>query len=105
MLSCFPTGLPANSAKPTNGSFRNERLSFTDGLVSTEKELSVVDILRAAVEELLSHGKIDNLLKLLESSWEGWELECQQLIPNTLSFYTNIEYIIYLCVYSSSMFK
>jgi hypothetical protein len=62
MLSCFPTGLPANSAKPTNGSFQNERLSFTDGLVSTEKELSVVDILCAAIEELLSHGKIDNLL-------------------------------------------
>jgi hypothetical protein len=52
--------------------FRNDRLSFTEDLLCTEEELSVVDIPWEKVEELLSMGKIDELKDLLDSSWEGW---------------------------------
>jgi hypothetical protein len=52
--------------------FRNDRLSFTDDLLCCEEELSIVDIPREKVEELLSTGKIDELKELLDSSWEGW---------------------------------
>ena|SRR5882762_7615647 len=52
--------------------FRNDRLSFTNDLLCCEEELSVIDIPRETVEELLSMGKINELKDLLDSSWEGW---------------------------------
>ncbi|KAJ6611081.1 hypothetical protein B0H10DRAFT_1810310, partial [Mycena sp. CBHHK59/15] len=52
--------------------FRTDRLTLTEGLVCTEEELSVIDIPAAAVEELLSSGKISELMVLIDSSYEGW---------------------------------
>lgn len=52
--------------------FWNNRLSFTDDLLCCKEELSVIDIPRERVEELLSMGKISELKDLLDSSWEGW---------------------------------
>lgn len=52
--------------------FRNDRLSFTEDLVCTEEELSIIDLPQEKVAELLSMGKVDELKKLLDSSWEGW---------------------------------
>lgn len=52
--------------------FRNDRLSFTEDLVCTEEELSIIDLPQEKVAELLSMGKVEELKKLLDSSWEGW---------------------------------
>lgn len=51
--------------------YRNDRLSFTDDLISTEQELSVIDIPTDLVKDLLSRGKIDDLVALVESSLDG----------------------------------
>ncbi|KAJ6492756.1 hypothetical protein C8R47DRAFT_975538, partial [Mycena vitilis] len=52
--------------------FRQGRISFTDDLVATEKELSVIDLDPGVVEELLATGKIQQLVELLNESWKGW---------------------------------
>jgi hypothetical protein len=51
--------------------FQNDRLSFTENLVCTEVELSVIDISVEVIEELLTTGKVDKLMELLDTSWEG----------------------------------
>jgi hypothetical protein len=51
--------------------FRNDRLSFTEDLISTEQELSVIDISADVVKDLLSRGKVDDLVALVESSLDG----------------------------------
>ncbi|KAJ7616894.1 hypothetical protein B0H17DRAFT_855005, partial [Mycena rosella] len=48
--------------------FRGDRLTFTEGLVCTEEELSVIDIPSTVVEELFSGGKISELMALIDSS-------------------------------------
>ncbi|KAJ6576094.1 hypothetical protein DFH09DRAFT_915057, partial [Mycena vulgaris] len=52
--------------------YRNGRMTFTQGWVATEGELSVIDVDPGVVEELLTTGKIQQLVELLNSSWEGW---------------------------------
>ncbi|KAJ7468181.1 hypothetical protein FB451DRAFT_1039850, partial [Mycena latifolia] len=52
--------------------FRNDRLTFTEGLLCTEQELSVIDVPPAIIEELFSSGKIVELMALIDSSLEGW---------------------------------
>lgn len=49
--------------------FRQDRLSFTEDLVCTEKELSVIDVPKDQVEELFASGKIEELQSLIEASW------------------------------------
>jgi hypothetical protein len=51
--------------------YRNDRLSFTDDLISTEQELSVIDVSADVVKDLLSRGKVDELVALVESSLDG----------------------------------
>ncbi|KZP07600.1 hypothetical protein FIBSPDRAFT_711293, partial [Athelia psychrophila] len=41
--------------------FRKERLSFTDDLISNERELSVTDVPAEKIAELLAEGRIDEL--------------------------------------------
>ena len=55
--------------------FRNERLSFTDDLVSDPRELSVIDVPPEVITELLADGRIGELQELLESSWREWDTE------------------------------
>ncbi|KAJ7831600.1 hypothetical protein B0H14DRAFT_2365093, partial [Mycena olivaceomarginata] len=52
--------------------YRNGRISFTDGVVATEKELSVIDVDPDVLEQLLATGQIKELVDLLNSSWDGW---------------------------------
>ena len=52
--------------------FQNDHLSFTESLVCTEEELSVIDVSVEAIEELLVTGKVDELMGLLDTSREGW---------------------------------
>ena len=49
----------------------NDHLSFTDDLLSTEQELSVIDISAEVVKDLVSWGKVDQLVALVESSLDG----------------------------------
>ncbi|KAJ7039417.1 hypothetical protein C8F04DRAFT_930327, partial [Mycena alexandri] len=49
--------------------FRNDRLTFTEGLLCTEEELSVIDVAPEVLDELLSGGKIVELMALIDSSW------------------------------------
>jgi len=52
--------------------FQNDHLSFTENLVCTEEQLSIIDVSVEAIEELLVMGKVDELMELLDTSWEGW---------------------------------
>jgi hypothetical protein len=52
--------------------YRNGRISFDQGWVATEEELSVIDVDPDVLEELLATGKIQELVDLLNTSWEGW---------------------------------
>lgn len=45
--------------------FCKERLSFTEDLLRTREELSVIDVPREQVAELLAKGQIDKLTELL----------------------------------------
>jgi hypothetical protein len=54
--------------------FRNDRLNFTESLLCTEEELSVIDVSPSVLNELLATGNIDRLAELLDSSWGGWGL-------------------------------
>jgi hypothetical protein len=51
--------------------YRNDRLSFTEDFISTEQELSVIDVSADVVKDLLSRGKVDELVALVESSLDG----------------------------------
>jgi len=55
--------------------YRNDRMSFTDDLVCTERELSVLDMSRDVVEDLLAHRKLEELQQYIEESWKGWGAE------------------------------
>ncbi len=55
--------------------FRNDRLSFTEDLLCTEEELSVIDLSLEKVDELISAGRIDELANYIRESYEGWGLE------------------------------
>lgn len=52
--------------------YRSRRLNFMEGLVCTERELSVLDLSPKVVEELMLSGKIDELETYIEESWAGW---------------------------------
>lgn len=52
--------------------YRSERLSFTDNLLSSEYELSILDIEPQVIDALMSEGKIDELVKLVDQAWTGW---------------------------------
>ncbi|KAJ7791123.1 hypothetical protein B0H14DRAFT_2395943, partial [Mycena olivaceomarginata] len=52
--------------------YRKGRVSFTDGWVATEEELSVIDVEPGILEELLATGKVQELVDLLNESWERW---------------------------------
>ncbi|KZP07597.1 hypothetical protein FIBSPDRAFT_901915 [Athelia psychrophila] len=45
--------------------FRKERLSFTEDLISNERELSVIEVPPEKIAELLAEGRIDELAELL----------------------------------------
>ncbi|KAJ6626190.1 hypothetical protein B0H10DRAFT_1781918, partial [Mycena sp. CBHHK59/15] len=51
--------------------FRNDHLDFTKGLLSTEEELSVIDVSPDVIDELLSAGRIEELMALIDSSLVG----------------------------------
>ncbi|KAJ7433862.1 hypothetical protein FB451DRAFT_1026617, partial [Mycena latifolia] len=52
--------------------YRSGRISFTDGWVATEEELSVIDVPTEVLEEMLATGRIQEMVDLLKSSSEGW---------------------------------
>lgn len=52
--------------------FRNDRLSFTDDLLCSDEELSVIDLDPLIVEELLEAGRVSELHEYIEQSWKGW---------------------------------
>lgn len=52
--------------------YRNGRIDFTEGWIATEEELSVIDVDPQILEELLAAGRIEELVDLLNMSWEGW---------------------------------
>ncbi|KAJ7735046.1 hypothetical protein B0H16DRAFT_1467338 [Mycena metata] len=52
--------------------YRNGRIDFTEGLIATEEELSVIDVDPNILEALLAAGKIEELVGLLNESYEGW---------------------------------
>jgi hypothetical protein len=52
--------------------FQNDRLSFTDDLLCTDEELSVIDLDPEVVDELLESGRIEELQEYIEESWKGW---------------------------------
>lgn len=49
--------------------FRQDRFSFTEDLLCSEKELSVIDIPKDRIEELFASGKIKELQALIDASW------------------------------------
>lgn len=51
--------------------YRGDRLNFTADLISTEQELSVIDVDAEVVQDLLSRGKVQDLVDLVESSFNG----------------------------------
>ena len=53
-------------------SYRSDRLTVTDDLISTERELSVLNLSVSVIEDLMSRGKIDKLEKYVDESWIGW---------------------------------
>lgn len=52
--------------------YRNGRIDFTQGWVATEEELSVIDVAPEVLEGLLAAGRIEELVELLNASYEGW---------------------------------
>ncbi|KAJ7683671.1 hypothetical protein B0H17DRAFT_864290, partial [Mycena rosella] len=48
--------------------YRKGRVSFTDGLVATEEELSVIDVDPEVLEGLLAAGRVEELVQLLNES-------------------------------------
>ncbi|CAA7271021.1 unnamed protein product [Cyclocybe aegerita] len=55
--------------------YRNDRINFTEGLVCSERELSVIDMDPNVIDELMAAGKIDELKEYIDVSWEGWGME------------------------------
>ena len=51
--------------------YRSDRLTFTEHLISTERELLVLD-LSISVVNVMSRGKLDDLEKYIDESWVGW---------------------------------
>ena len=45
--------------------FRQDRLDFSEGLVASEKELSDLEVSQSVVDTLLSEGRLDELVSLL----------------------------------------
>lgn len=59
--------------------YRQDRLSFTQDLLYTERELSVLDIEPQVVEDLIRRGELEALDNLIADSWKGWgEVEANQ---------------------------
>jgi hypothetical protein len=52
--------------------YRKDRLNFTDNLICTEHELSILDVSPETVRDLMSRGEIDELNTYISESWEGW---------------------------------
>ncbi|KAJ2918846.1 hypothetical protein MD484_g1605, partial [Candolleomyces efflorescens] len=52
--------------------YRGDRLSFTEDLLSSEFELSILDIEPQVIDRLMAEGKIDELCELVDESWRGW---------------------------------
>ncbi|KAF8158577.1 hypothetical protein B0H34DRAFT_656023, partial [Crassisporium funariophilum] len=56
-------------------SYQKDCLNFTDHLICTEHELSVLDISTTEVRDLMARGDIETLNTYINKSWEGWEQE------------------------------
>lgn len=54
--------------------FRQDRLSFTEDLVCSEKELSVIDITKDRIDDLFASGKIKERQALIDASWGDSEV-------------------------------
>jgi hypothetical protein len=52
--------------------YRGDRLSFTENLLSSEFELSILDIEPQVIDRLMAEGRIDELCELVDESWRGW---------------------------------
>lgn len=52
--------------------YRSDRLSFTEELLCSEFEMSILDIEAEAIDKLLAEGKIDELCDLIDEAWDGW---------------------------------
>lgn len=52
--------------------YRSDRLSFTDGLLSSEFEQSILDIDPDVIDKLMAEGKIEELCKVVSEAWAGW---------------------------------
>lgn len=51
---------------------RSDRLSFTDGLLSSEIEQSILDIDLDVIDKPTAEGKIEELYKVISEAWAGW---------------------------------
>lgn len=58
--------------------FRGERLSFTEGLLCTEREVCVLDVDPEVIKGMYERGEIEKLDQYVAESWEGWGTERQQ---------------------------
>lgn len=60
--------------------YRSQRLSFTHGLLCTERELSELNVPADVLRDLLERNELTEIEKLIEESWKGWgaekELDC-----------------------------
>ncbi|TEB27309.1 hypothetical protein FA13DRAFT_1634742, partial [Coprinellus micaceus] len=52
--------------------YRVDRLTFTDNLLSTPFEQSILDIDPEKINALMAGGKIDELCSLVNKAWVGW---------------------------------
>jgi hypothetical protein len=52
--------------------YRSDRLTFTEHLINTERELAVLDLSISVVDDLMSRGKLDELEKYIDESLVGW---------------------------------
>lgn len=52
--------------------YRSQRLSFTDDLICSERELSVLDVPADTMRDLLERNEIQELDRLIKESWDGW---------------------------------
>ena len=49
----------------------SDRLTFMEHLISTERELSVLDLSISVSEDLMARGKVDELEEYIGESWVG----------------------------------
>ena len=52
--------------------YRSDCLTFTEHLISMERELSVLDLSISVADDFMSRGKLDELEKYIDKSWVSW---------------------------------